>query len=329
MSILFRIILWIISGCVFLLISGIAIEQILRVIARKNYKPDGVFANVGNHKLHYLIKGTGSPAVVFESGLDLGGHIPWIHIQNEISKYTTTISYDRAGILWSERGENPKTGKAISQELEGLLSEIQCPKPYILVAHSLAGITLRRFIQDNKDDIAGIVFIDVTHPNQRKAMEEKLNEKVESPNSGMIKFLFFSGIYRLKNKSPYSCLSHEDPVNLISGKNRYLSINASMEESENIQYFQDEADTDMTFGSIPLCIISSDPTLSGIRFPSSVMQKEYISVRNELQRDLLNLSTRSTWCYAEKSGHYVHHSQPELVLEQILKMIPHTELKRK
>ena len=190
MSILPKIGLWVMAGSIFVLVSGIAIEQILRAVARKSHKPDGEFAPLSSHQLHYVTKGTGGPTVVFESGLDLGGHIPWLHIQNEISKYTTTISYDRAGILWSERGKNPKTGQAMSQELEELLNKAQCPKPYILVAHSLAGVILRSFIQENKENIAGFVFIDATHPNQRKAMEERLHEKVESPNANVVKFLF-------------------------------------------------------------------------------------------------------------------------------------------
>jgi pimeloyl-ACP methyl ester carboxylesterase len=324
---LFKIVQWVISGCIFLLVSGIIGEHILRAVTRKKNKPDGEFARVGSHQLHYVKEGTGSPTVVFESGLDLGGHIPWLHIQNEISKYSTTISYDRAGILWSELGENPKTGQAMSQELEELLSEVRCPKPYILVAHSMAGVTLRRFIRKNKDEIAGIVFIDATHPNQRNATEERLNEEVESPNAGILKFLFFSGIYRMKNKSPYSCLDSHDRVNLLASKNRYLSVSASMEESNNLADFQDEANTDMNFGDIPLTVISSNPTMTNLRFPDSAMHDAYISLRKELQEDLLNLSTQSTRCYADESGHYIHHCQPEIVVAQILKMIPHDELK--
>ena len=322
MSILFNITIWIVTGCILLLISGITTEQILRAIARKKYKPDGEFASVGSHRLHYVKKGTGGPTVVFESGIDLGGHIPWLHIQSEIAKNTTTISYDRAGILWSERGENPKSGLAMSQELKSLLTKVQCPKPYILVAHSFGGLTMRSFIQEYKNDIAGIVFIDVTHPNQRNAMEERLNEKVESPNTRIFKLLFFSGIYRLKNKSPYSCLATQDVVNHLASRTRFLSLNACMEETENIVDIQDEVNTDKTFGDIPLAVISSNPALTDLHLSDSIMYDAYISVREELQKDLLNLSTRSTWCYAEKSGHYIHHCQPEIAIAQIRKMMP-------
>lgn len=321
MNFILKTIIWLVAGLLFLLLSGITIEQILRTIARKNIKPDGEFISVGNHQLHYLKKGSGGPTVVFESGLDLGGHIPWMHIQEDISKYATTISYDRAGILWSNRGQNSKTVAAMSMELNELLKQIDCPKPYILVAHSMAGLTLRSFIQDNKADISGIVFIDVTHPNQRNAMEESLKEKVESPNSGIIKFLFLSGLYRLKNKTPYPDLSPADTINRLAGKIRFISVSASMEESDNIHLLQKEANTGKTFGDIPLVVISSDPKISSVRFPDPAMQDKYISLREELQKDLLKLSTQSNWCFAKKSGHYIHHCQPELIVKYILSLI--------
>ena len=100
-----------------------------------------------------------------------------------------------------------------------------------------------------------------------------------------------------------------------------------MEESENLLNLQDEANTGMTFGSIPLAVISSNPTLTKLRFPDSNMYKAYIVLREELQKDLLNLSNQSTWVFAEKSEHYVHHCQPEIVVTQIREMILHAESK--
>jgi hypothetical protein len=73
------------------------------------------------HQLHYLKKGFGGLTVVFESGLDPGGHLSWKYVQNEISKFTTTISYDRAGILMSEQGDNSKSLSSISSDLNNLL----------------------------------------------------------------------------------------------------------------------------------------------------------------------------------------------------------------
>ncbi|GAA6764204.1 hypothetical protein AAFH68_01330 [Flavobacterium sp. CGRL1] len=125
------------------------------------------FVFVKDRKIHFRkignsLKGT----VVFESGLG-GDYMHWQELQNKLSKDYTTISYDKAGILWSDPAENISL-KRYSEDLDTVLTKTNCPKPYILVGHSFAGITLRSFIKDHSQDIGGIVFVDVSHPQQLK-----------------------------------------------------------------------------------------------------------------------------------------------------------------
>jgi hypothetical protein len=51
-----------------------------------------------------------------ESGLDQGGAMVWSKVQDQTARFTSTVSYDRAGIMWSERGGNPKTCEAMADE---------------------------------------------------------------------------------------------------------------------------------------------------------------------------------------------------------------------
>ena len=64
-----------------------------------------------------LQKGCGGPTVVFEAAFDPSGHLQWYHIQEKLLINYTSISYDRAGVLWSDRGNNPKSGEEIAKEL--------------------------------------------------------------------------------------------------------------------------------------------------------------------------------------------------------------------
>lgn len=98
------------------LLTGFIYEQVSRMKARK-YAVGERFADVGGYKLHYKAMGTGKPTVVFESGLDAGGLLPWYKVQPEVAKFARTFSYDRAGILMSERGDRPKTGENIATDL--------------------------------------------------------------------------------------------------------------------------------------------------------------------------------------------------------------------
>jgi hypothetical protein len=109
-------------GCT--LITGFIFEGISRAKAEK-ISPDGNFVQVENHRLHYLKKGTEGPTVVLETAFDPAGHLQWMNIQEKLSKTFTTISYDRAGILWSERGTNPYSKR---KKLTRLVSF-----PYLLI----------------------------------------------------------------------------------------------------------------------------------------------------------------------------------------------------
>ena len=76
--------------------------------------------------------------------------------------------------MWSERGNNAKTGNAIATELHVLLEKAGVSKPYILVGHSLGGILLRSFVSKYRQDVAGLILIDSTHPTAEDFMSEEL-----------------------------------------------------------------------------------------------------------------------------------------------------------
>ena len=82
------------------IITGFIYERVSRMKARK-YEIGETFVDVGGYKLHYKAMGIGEPMVVFESGLDVGGLLPWYKVQPEVAKFASTISYDRVGIFMS------------------------------------------------------------------------------------------------------------------------------------------------------------------------------------------------------------------------------------
>ncbi len=65
--------------------------------------------DVGGYKLHVMVAGSGSPAVVFENGL--GEPLDtWKTVQPEVAKLTTTISYDRGGLGNPTQRPGPRQG---------------------------------------------------------------------------------------------------------------------------------------------------------------------------------------------------------------------------
>jgi pimeloyl-ACP methyl ester carboxylesterase len=302
----------------FVLISGFIYEHIARFIDSKKIKPIGEFVDVGDHKLHYIKKGRGGPTVVFEAGAGPAGHLSWKYVQDEISKITTTISYDRAGILWSERGEAPKSLAAISSDLQNLLVNTNCPKPYILVGHSFAGTGLRKFIIDQKNNISGIIFVDVAQPDQIERFSDELQSHLLPPPLWIMKAMSSFGLMRIfLSKYNFPNTQENDSINIIAKKLNFKGFDASLELLRNLESIDNEASSITSFDSIPLIIITGTSPNRNVEIQDEKLRIESIEVWKELQRDLLKLSSNSRQILATESGHFVQTEQPNLLIKTI------------
>ncbi|MDQ6799360.1 MAG: alpha/beta fold hydrolase [Acidobacteriota bacterium] len=116
--------------------------------------------NVDGRNVRIRVEGTGSPAVIFESGFGGDGLNSWAPIFPEIAKLTRAFAYDRAGIGKSDPATVPRTYNAIASELHAVLQHQKVAPPYILVGHSYGGALVRTFYALYPSEVSGIVFVD-------------------------------------------------------------------------------------------------------------------------------------------------------------------------
>jgi pimeloyl-ACP methyl ester carboxylesterase len=109
--------------------------------------------------LYLMEKGSGGPTVVFESGI-AATNLNWRHIQEAISGFSHTVSYDRAGLGWSSPAKTARTPANIATELHSMLETAGIKPPFILVGHSFGGLVMRRYAQLFPKDVAGLVLVD-------------------------------------------------------------------------------------------------------------------------------------------------------------------------
>ena len=105
------------------------------------------------------VAGSGSPAVIFESGFT-GERALWWRAQFSAAREARTLTYLRAGIGRSTPGPEPRSAEQIAHELHALLATLQIAPPYVLVGHSAGGLYVRVFAHMYPQEVAGLILVD-------------------------------------------------------------------------------------------------------------------------------------------------------------------------
>jgi len=137
--------------------------------------PLGKLYEVGGHKMHLYEIGSGGsgPAVLLEAGAGAFS-IDWYLVQQEVAKFASVCSYDRAGHAWSELGPRPRTKKQAMHDLHRLLATAGIPGPYVMVGHSLGGSLVRVFATEYPNEVAGMVLVDAGIENNPNFINGKM-----------------------------------------------------------------------------------------------------------------------------------------------------------
>jgi len=137
------------------------------------YSPPGQMVEVGNgNRIHLYAIGTGSPAVVLESGIS-ATCLNWRGVQKTLAKLTRVVAYDRAGLGWSDASNTPRTPSQIATELHATLKAAGIEPPWILAGHSFGGMVVRRFALSYPDEVAGLVLLDPLAPEEWSPLSER------------------------------------------------------------------------------------------------------------------------------------------------------------
>jgi pimeloyl-ACP methyl ester carboxylesterase len=163
-------------GLIFLVVLALVIaagamyQRIGAARDTRRFPAPGSMIDLGHHRLHAEIKGSGSTAVVFEAGV-AATSLSWSLVQDEIAKSGQTIAYDRAGLGWSDSAESCNL-EAILADLRALLDRAQIASPRIVVGHSFGGLIALAYAARYPQEVAGLVLVDPAgasewaHPTQ-------------------------------------------------------------------------------------------------------------------------------------------------------------------
>ncbi len=138
------------------------LQFLRRKMAPQPKLPHARFSSTAYGIRSLVVAGTGTPTVVFESGLGQGKR-NWASVFNAVSEMTQAVAYDRAGYGQSEPSQTSRDGLQIVLELRDMLHVEGIAPPYVLVGHSLGGTMVKLFAKTYPGEVAGVVLVDARH----------------------------------------------------------------------------------------------------------------------------------------------------------------------
>ena len=288
-----------------LLLMGATAGATFEVVAASRdaaaYPPPGRLVDVGSHQMHIACVGEGSPTVVFESGL-ANMSADWANIQPSVGAYTRACAYDRTGIAWSNDGPHAREPRQIAQELHTLLTNAGVPGPYVLAGQSFGGLYVRVFADLYPDEVAGLVFVDASHPDQwQRVPPEVAAAFVPTPTQALaFRGLAHLGFTRLTGAYPAQCglaaaQCAEERAWMMSARKMDAFV-AEMGAPQRDAQVRASA----TLGARPLVVLTASEHSDMV---SPAYASQFDALWRQLQADLATLSTNSTHSIVDGSTH--------------------------
>jgi pimeloyl-ACP methyl ester carboxylesterase len=270
---------------------GWAYQAVSEIRDRCTIKPSGRMIELDGCLLHINSSSAGKPAVVLETGLG-GMSSGWGWIQPEAAKFSHVVSYDRPGLGWSEAAPSPKTARNVAIRLRNLLRKSEVPPPYVLVGHSMGGLLIRVFADLYSDEVAGMVLVDASHPDQNRrseAIDIHMRSGFRILKAAPI--LAGSGYVRLTSffNSWADGLPARQAMEAEAFLTSYRHLKTTRDESMAWETVCAEVRATRGLGNKPLAVVSAC--------------KDILPGHPELQRELTSISSNSTHFHIKGADH--------------------------
>jgi pimeloyl-ACP methyl ester carboxylesterase len=120
----------------------------------------GEMIAIGGRRLHLLRRGAGVPIVILESGGAGGSSTQDWPLLGRVGRFTHALSYDRAGLGWSDPPPAPRTFNGMADDLDALLVAAAESPPFVLSGGSFGGLLVRAYCRRFPAKVAGAVILD-------------------------------------------------------------------------------------------------------------------------------------------------------------------------
>lgn len=290
-------------------VIGTAYEALGRRNAALHFPPQGELVDIGGRRIQLDCRGTGTPTVVFESGLDILGSLSWSKVHDEIAKTTRACAYSRAGIMWSDPDDGPRTSKSIAEDLHSVLKQAGEQNPLVLVGHSLGGPYAMTYTKYFGSEVAGIVFVDASHPDQ----VQRLNAAGSFPERKISDLTFRVGAALNWTGVVRAVVATEK---LPEGAKAYAStsLGPMLKEQGSIDKTLLEAGTLRQLGDRPVFVLTA-------MAPMPERARQWQQTWKQLHDEQAAWSLHSQHQLVPDAGHYIQFERPDVVINAVKSVV--------
>ena len=304
---------------------GAVAEAVMRARVERDYPPAGRLVDVGGRRIQLDCRGSGSPTVVLESGLDNLGSLSWALVHDSIAATSRTCAYSRAGIVWSDAAAGAFDSKTVAEDLHAALTTAGERAPFGLVGHSLGGPYSLIFTGLYPADVAGLVFVDASHPDQLARLREATGNSMEAPTGVLsaVAALSWTGVMRLIPDGA----SPKLPPATIRAQHAYLptSLGPALRELKALPATLEAAGKHRQLGDRPLVVLTAmAPTPEAVLKTAGLTRDQGDRMRavwKVLHDEEATWSTHSRHELVHDATHYIQLDRPDVVIRAVREMI--------
>ncbi len=263
--------------------------------------PLGKLIDVGGYRVHLYCIGDGKPTVFIAGGFS----VDWALVQPSVAKWARVCTYDVSGTAWSDPGPSLTCLDRV-HEVHKLVENARIERPFVFVGFSIGALLAREYASLYPSELAGIVMVDHAFlPPEPPPLKPPapLRPGEDSPPVPI--------------KTAPIELTVEDSSDFAKLPKRFQELHRwaassrpvlpTAETAKNcIAQLKNTPPAAHPLGNLPLVVIRTANDTPGY---------------DELQRELLALSSNSKRLLAERSFHSIEIDQPEIVIEGIREVL--------
>ncbi|RFU80540.1 alpha beta-hydrolase [Trichoderma arundinaceum] len=294
--------------------------------------------SIGSHRLQLNVSGpprkANEPVAIIMAGLT-SSVLEWPAATRLLSRFVRTFSYERSGFGASDNpppGVQP-TSTRMAVELDLLLKAADIKPPYIIIAHSYAGITSREFIhlhRENLGDIAGVVFVDANTEDSPATYPDANASAVLGDLDGLR--IRSENCHKLSSAEWQALLDEEASTKHQQTADAEVSLYKAsapvLREKGQLQVGRLPL-----LGDCPVSILQANYAQdlqkiydagvaagNGTETQRSLMRRLIVETNETealIQKEMLRLSARTRFTFIPDTGHSIHMERPDVIAEHV------------